>query len=163
MSFIWTEIPFHQIISLTGKSYISLCLITTSIILDEKSTQEMFVKWMIVIFSPKHAYTIFYLPLSVNQDMASILVEKFTVRIWSLGNETETKIIDPFTSINMTAFGRVLYKWALSLWHWFLLQLKNISILHKVGDSNICTAKSLDTLEHKKQCLTHLISEQKGQ
>lgn len=119
--------------------------------------------WLSFLVQNMHTLTVFYLPLSVNQDMASILVEKFTVRIWSLGNETETKIIDPFTSISMTAFGRVLYKWALSLWHWFLLQLKNISILHKVGDSNICTAKSLDTLEHKKQCLTHLISEQKGQ
>ena len=58
-----------------------------------KQAQEMFVKWMVFILIQKlHVSNIFYVPPSTDQHMASILLEKFIVRIWLLGNETETKL-----------------------------------------------------------------------
>ena len=62
-----------------------------------KQAQGMFVKWMIFILIKKmHVSSIFYLPPSIDQDMASILLEKFIVRIWLLGNETDKITVSSF-------------------------------------------------------------------
>lgn len=99
----------------------------------------------------------FCLPVSFDKDVVSPSLEKLEYDHRKM--ERETKIIDFFHLHEYDCLWEASHKCALCLWHGFLLQLKNMPTLCKVGDSNIGIAEFYrGTVGYTKQCLNHIYS-----